>query len=464
MHKFQLIPVSILLISLLQVFAGCAAFEPFLVSKPTLGQRTSMDVALDSLPLPKEPVIAAVYTFRDQTGQYKISTTGSSFSTAVTQGATSILIKALEDSRWFIPIEREGLSDLLTERKIIRSSRENYLGADGKKLPDLPPLLYAGIILEGGIVSYDANVITGGEGVKYFGISASGQYHQDRVTVYLRATSTQNGRILKTVYASKTILSQEVDAGVYRFVSLNQLLEAEMGITYNEPVDIAVTEAIQKAVESMVIEGVKDGLWQLKNPADSASVAFTNYVKEKKESENQDYLGRTISDDRGMISINLNAGAQLYSGDYPNSEMNHSAGLKLRFETSHNFFLELSLGRGELSAQNSFRTGVDYVDVRGAYYLLSGFNITPYVVFGGGMIARENSRTSSSYPIALGYLNFTSVVWGGGIEYKLNKTIGLNFELTNHYLLSDKLDGITNGKYFDYFWNGNIGVNIYFGN
>ena len=197
MHKFQFYAISFLIIILQQIFTGCAALEPFRTSNATAGPRTSMDQTLDNLPLPAEPVVAAVYTFRDQTGQYKISNTGSSFSTAVTQGATSILIKALEDSKWFIPIEREGLSDLLNERKIIRSSRENYLGDDGKKLPDLPPLLYAGIILEGGIISYDTNILTGGEGVKYFGISTSGQYHQDRVTVYLRATSTQNGRISK---------------------------------------------------------------------------------------------------------------------------------------------------------------------------------------------------------------------------------------------------------------------------
>lgn len=464
MHKFQFISVTFLFLSLLQIFSGCASFEPFRASKATLGPRTSMDVALDSLPLPKEPVIAAVYTFRDQTGQYKISTTGTSFSTAVTQGATSILIKALEDSRWFIPIEREGLSDLLNERKIIRSSRENYLGADGKKLPDLPPLLYAGIILEGGIISYDANVVTGGEGVKYFGISASGQYHQDRVTVYLRATSTQNGRILKTVYASKTVLSQEVDAGVYRFVSLNNLLQAEMGFTYNEPVDIAVTEAIQKAVESMVIEGVKDGLWQLKNPADTASAAFASYNKEIKDGDNTDFMGRPVSNPHGQISISLNTGAQIYSGDYPNAEMNPATGIKFRVETSPDLFLDLSLGRGVISAQNSFKTNFDFADIRASYYFVSGFNISPYIVLGGGILIREKSSGSAAYPVALGYSNFASLVWGGGIEYMLNKTVGLSFELTNHYALSDKFDGIVNGKYFDYFWNGNIGVNIYFGN
>ena len=94
----------------------------------------------------------------------------------------------------------------------------------------LPPLLYAGIILEGGIISYDTNVLTGGEGVKYFGIGGSDQYRQDRITIYLRAISTQSGRILKTVYTTKMILSQQVDVGVYKFVDFQRLLEVETGL------------------------------------------------------------------------------------------------------------------------------------------------------------------------------------------------------------------------------------------
>ena len=113
------------------------------------------------------------------------------------------MLKALEESGWFIPIEREGLSNLLNERKIIRSSRAEYLDKNNQQDQLLPPLLFAGVILESGIISYDTNILTGGAGIKYFGISSSGQYRQDRVTIYLRAISTQNGRILKTVYTLK---------------------------------------------------------------------------------------------------------------------------------------------------------------------------------------------------------------------------------------------------------------------
>jgi len=122
-------------------------------SKARLGEVTSTTEDLKNLPPPKEKIVVAVYKFRDQTGQYKPTENGSSWSTAVTQGATTILIKALEESNWFVPIERENVGNLLNERKIIRSSRAQYNEAgDNKNL--LPALLYAGVILEGGIISY----------------------------------------------------------------------------------------------------------------------------------------------------------------------------------------------------------------------------------------------------------------------------------------------------------------------
>ncbi len=462
--KMTRFKIWFVLILLLLGLTSCASLEPFKSSKAALGPKTPTNIELSSLPDPKEKIVAAVYKFRDQTGQYKNSSVSSSFSTAVTQGATSILIKALEDSKWFIPIEREGLSDLLNERKIVRSSRENFLGEEGKKLPELPPLLYAGIILEGGIISYDSNVLTGGEGIQYFGISASGQYRQDRITIYLRAISTQNGRVLKTVYTTKTILSQLIDIGVYRYVDYNTLLQAETGVSYNEPTDICVTQAIEKAVQSLIIEGVVDGLWQLKDAASFSSAAIQNYFKEKSEGEKKDYLGRRLTKNRGLVGLNLNVGGQKYSGDYNNQETNTAAGLSLRIKASDKLFLGLSYHKGRLSAKNSFNSNFHSIDARGDLYLLNEFSITPYLIFGGGVIFREDSRRSQSYPISLDSYYYPSLLFGCGLEYLAIDNVGLNLELTNHYTLGDKLDGITGGKYFDYIWSLNFGINFYFGN
>ena len=135
--------VAFLYVVITIFLSGCSekldlALEP---SRATIGDTTAVHNDLISLPEPQEKIVIAVYKFRDQTGQYKTSESSTTFSTAVTQGATSMLSKALEDSGWFIPIEREGLPNLLNERKIIRSSRMQYQSESGQAMPAIPPLL-----------------------------------------------------------------------------------------------------------------------------------------------------------------------------------------------------------------------------------------------------------------------------------------------------------------------------------
>jgi curli production assembly/transport component CsgG len=241
---------------------------------------------LTSLPQPKGLIKVAVYNFRDQTGQYKPLPNVSSFSTAVTQGTTTLLVQALKDSRWFLPLEREGLQNLLTERKIIRATLEQN-GHESDRL--LPPLEVANLILEGGIVGYDTNVVTGGLGARYFGTGGSTEYRVDQITVSLRAVDTRSGQILKTVSTTKTVLSREVSAGVFRFVDFKRLLEAEIGLTTNEPVHLAVKGAIEKATTSLIIEGIVDNLWELKNSNDLDHEVIMNYFREASEIVDTDY-------------------------------------------------------------------------------------------------------------------------------------------------------------------------------
>lgn len=122
---------------------------------------------------PAGKTVVAVYKFRDQTGQYRLQENGASFSTVVTQGATSILLRALEESRWFESIEHENIGNLLNERKIIRSAQSEFAAQTGKQPLPLASMLFASIILEGGIISYDSNIITGGGGLRYFGAVAA---------------------------------------------------------------------------------------------------------------------------------------------------------------------------------------------------------------------------------------------------------------------------------------------------
>lgn len=253
---------------------GCSFFEDSmsetLPAKPALAPRTASQQSLKDLPAPSSRVAVAVYSFSDQTGQFKPSQSVQTLSRAVTQGATTILVAALSDAgqgNWFTVIERERLDNLMKERQIIREMRRSYLGEEQVNTQALPPLLFAGILLEGGVIGYDTNTITGGAGARYLGIGADTKYQQDTVTVYLRAVSVKTGEVLTSVLANKTIASFALQANAFRFVGFRELLEAETGVTYNEPAQLALRQAIEKAVYALVFEGNELGLWAFNDPA-----------------------------------------------------------------------------------------------------------------------------------------------------------------------------------------------------
>lgn len=243
------------------VLSGCSLLPKptFNITPATIDPQSQVLQQLQAKGLPRSPIPVSVYAFRDQTGQYKPQANVSSFSTAVTQGATSVLTQILLESGWFSPLEREGLQNLLTERKI--------QGAN-KKLSELPPLKEARLLFEGGITGYETNLTTGGFGAEYFGIGASELYREDQVTVYLRAVDVHTGQVLLSVSSTKKVFSQELRAGLFRYVSLNRLAEAEAGFSVNEPVQYCVRQAIEAAVVEIVTLGQQRGFWRNDNQSE----------------------------------------------------------------------------------------------------------------------------------------------------------------------------------------------------
>ncbi|MEZ8737715.1 CsgG/HfaB family protein [Vibrio sp. 10N.222.54.B12] len=271
---------SIIIVFLTFVLGGCTYSMqiPETSETPKLMPRGSTYTDLISLPQPRGKILVSVYDFRDQTGQYKPQP-NSNFSTAVPQGGTSLLTTALIDSQWFVPLEREGLQNLLTERKIIRAAQKkdkvvNNHGAD------LTSLSSANIVIEGGIVAYDSNIVTGGAGAKYLGVGGSGQYRTDQVTVNLRAVDVRTGQVLLSVTTTKTISSHEIGFGAFRFVDYKELLEVEMGYSQNEPVNIAVMSAIDAAVIHLIVKGMKRGMWSPGDPNALQNPIIARYSEE----------------------------------------------------------------------------------------------------------------------------------------------------------------------------------------
>ena len=130
-----------------------------------VAEAISLPTHLQLLNLPPAEVmpVVAVYQFLDKTGQRKQGGGIASFSTATTQGGTEILIDALKTAgggTWFRVVERAGIDNLVRERQIVRSTRDEHK----KQNPDdeevkqgIQPLLFAGIIIEGAIIGYDFN-------------------------------------------------------------------------------------------------------------------------------------------------------------------------------------------------------------------------------------------------------------------------------------------------------------------
>lgn len=445
----------IVVFSCVLFLSGCGTYfnQPITIESARIGEDTEVTKTLRDFPSPKEPVVVGVYKFRDQTGQYKPTESGNTFSTAVTQGATTILIKALEDSKWFVPIERENLSNLLNERNIIRSTRKEYRKSKNPNEPQLPPLLYAGIILEGGIVSYDSNIITGGLGVRYFGVGASTQYRQDRITIYLRAVSTSSGKILKTVYISKTILSQALDANFFRYVRFRRLLEAETGFTKNEPGQMAVSEAIEKAVESLIVEGIEDKLWAVNAESEVVDNLIEKYKAEKNEAQNTALYDRYFKERRSKTSVFIKGGTALIGGDLNNSELTYSVKAGARWYFNPYLNINSSINKFELTNENSFSKGFNAIDLNAELSLLPFEKLSPFL-YGGMGVVNDDDFDNTLFKLQ----------YGGGIEYLVSDKVGISLSATHNLVLSDELDNIVQGKRDDQYFDFSLGLNWYFGN
>ena len=218
---------------------------------------------LAELPPAKRKPVIAVYrdSFQDLTGQRKSNSSFALFSTAVTQAPEALLIRALKhaaNGEFFRVVERVGLDNLTKERQLIRSTRENF-----EEDQKLQPLLFAGLLIQGGVINYDTNVQSGGMGARYLGIGTSKQYREDVVTISLRLVSVSTGEVLVETLVSKSIVSTSVSQDVFRFIEAGtELVEIEGGVAENEVGSIALQKAIETGVFNLIEIGIERGYWE----------------------------------------------------------------------------------------------------------------------------------------------------------------------------------------------------------
>lgn len=251
------------------ILSGCATTKTSfgkmkIVEAPAL-QKSPLAESLMELPeIDGQQMTIAVYGFVDRTGQRKGADNYASFSSAVTQGAESWLIESLQlagKGKWFRVLERAGLENLIKERQMYRQAREEFSNSGS----GIGPMLFAGIIAEGGVISYDTNFHTGGVGASIMGIGAQKQYRKDVITVSLRFVSTNTGEVLLSVATTKTVYSTSISGTALTFIENGTKYgEAEIGIAGNEPVNLALRAAIDSAVIEIVKAGAEKGYWKFK--------------------------------------------------------------------------------------------------------------------------------------------------------------------------------------------------------
>jgi curli production assembly/transport component CsgG len=136
---------------------------------------------------------------------------------------------------------------------------------EGKEAKPLKPLTVAGVMIEGGIIGYDSNIRSGGNGARFLGIGASQQYRVDEVVISMRLVSVTSGEVLVTTSVSKTIYSTGHNVGVMKFIDAGtSSLELENGSSLNEPTTYAVRVAIEEGVYQMIMDGQQKGIWKFK--------------------------------------------------------------------------------------------------------------------------------------------------------------------------------------------------------
>ena len=217
---------------------------------------------LNLKPAKRKPVIA-VYpnSFKDMTGQRRSNSQFALFSTAITQAPEALLIRALKhasNGEFFQVAERVGLDSLTKERQLIRSTRETFDEESAVK-----PLLLAGLLVQGAVLSIDSNIRSGGMGARYLGIGSSKEYREDLITISLRLVSVSTGEVLIEVLINKSIISVGLSQDLFRFISNGtELVEIEGGAAENESTSIALQQSIEQGVLQIIKIGISKGYWE----------------------------------------------------------------------------------------------------------------------------------------------------------------------------------------------------------
>ncbi len=215
---------------------------------------TDMSSYLKNLPKPINKIAVAVYGINDRTGQYLQKDNGTSNSTAISQGATDMLIGSLVKSGQFVVADRSILNPFMTEQDLKRKKYQSFNSNEPFKLDKLIESRY---IITGSITEYGI-IDTGGTRVKINGKGLNGENAIAYAALDLRVVDSETNEVVYTVSLKDGITGEKKGLDILSFFGGDILVDLESGVGYQEPINLVVRRLIDAAVYDMSVNFFAD--------------------------------------------------------------------------------------------------------------------------------------------------------------------------------------------------------------
>lgn len=122
-------------------------------------------------------------------------------------------------------------------------------------------LATAEYIVSGAIVAYDADIQSGGSGLRIANIGQKIESRVDTITVNLRVVDVNSSIVLANSTVTQRVESRSVQGGALGYITSNKILEVESGAAINEPKTFALDAAFQAALLNLVTQMQARGIW-----------------------------------------------------------------------------------------------------------------------------------------------------------------------------------------------------------
>jgi curli production assembly/transport component CsgG len=213
----------------------------------------------------------------------------------------------------------------------------------------------------------------------------------------------------------------------------------------------------------MIIEGILDNLWEVKDSEDLSTVAIKNYLEEKEINEQTDYLGFQSLPYRSGFKLGLSGGTMIYDGDYPRGAMGPMGEFSLGFFQDSKFSFDIGIGAGKLATRDFYYTYVQHSRLNVRYRMLNHYKSTPYIEAGGGFLLNLGENPFGELPEGTtlnnnGFANATI-----GYEFMPSERTGIDLSAGYYWLFNDYVDQMAQGRYNDFYWTVKLGINFYLG-